>query len=417
MSRPDNEMMSVVRSALGPELPESLGIALSGGGDSVALLHLLQRCLARAPVRLFAVTVDHGLRPEAAQEAEEAGRLSETLGIPHDILRWRGWDGQGNLQDRARQARYGLMTDWARRRGVSALALGHTADDQAETLLMRLGRSAGPAGLRGMAGQSLRDGLLLLRPLLGLTRADLRAYLRRQGLGWAEDPSNEDEHYTRVRARAVLAELAPLGITAQSLGDVADNMARVDQALGWAAFQAAGELAQIRAGAVAFEARGFILLPEEIARRLIAGAIGWIGGAGYPPRRAPVAQLLADLRQGGAGALCGCRVMIRRGTVWVCREYNAVRDHRVPATGLWDGRWHFLGRAPEGAEIAALGPEGLAQCPDRRASGLPGAVLEGSPALWLRGRLIAAPLAGMGQSGTLRLENGAAGFRAGLLSH
>lgn len=413
MSRSDDDLLATVRAALGPEPPETLGIALSGGGDSVALLHLLGRCLAGRATRLFAATVDHGLRPEAADEAREAGRLCDGLGIPHEILRWRGWDGQGNLQGRARQARYRLLTDWAKGRGIGALALGHSADDQAETLLMRLGRAAGPAGLSGMAGQSLRDGLLLLRPLLALTRADLRAYLDRQGLTWVEDPSNQDDHYTRVRARAALAGLAPLGITAEGLCDVAANMARADQALGWAAFQAAGDLAQIRAGAVAFETRGFTLLPEEIARRLITGAIGWIGGPAYPPRRAPVERLLSDLRHGGAGALCGCRVMIRRGAVWVCREYNAVRDLRAGRGALWDGRWRLEGAAPEGAEIAALGPEGLALCPDLRAAGLPAAVLETTPALWIGGR----PLGASSPEWRFCLADGGTGFRARLLSH
>ncbi|WP_417672811.1 tRNA lysidine(34) synthetase TilS [Pseudodonghicola sp.] len=417
MSRSDDDLLATVRAALGPEPPETLGIALSGGGDSVALLHLLSRCFAGSATRLFAATVDHGLRPEAAEEAREAGRLCEALGIPHDILRWQGWDGQGNLQDHARQARYRLLIDWAGGRGIGALALGHTADDQAETLLMRLGRAAGPAGLRGMAGQSLRDGVLLLRPLLALSRADLRAYLTRQGLGWVEDPSNQDDHYTRVRARAALAGLAPLGITAEGLCDVAANMARADQALGWATFQAAGDLAQIRAGAVAFETRGFTLLPEEIARRLITGAIGWIGRPTYPPRRAPVERLLSDLRQGGAGALCGCRVMIRRGAVWVCREYNAVRGLRGAPDALWDGRWRLEGPAPAGAELAALGPKGLALCPDRRDTGLPSAVLEAAPALWLDGRLIAAPLAEVSSERRLHLVDRGAGFRAGLLSH
>ncbi|MGD9864936.1 MAG: tRNA lysidine(34) synthetase TilS [Pseudodonghicola sp.] len=418
MTAADSEILHQVRGAFGATPPDRLGVALSGGGDSVALLHLLTRCFTGAPVRLFAATVDHGLRPEAAAEAAEAGRLAEALGVPHSVLRWQGWDGGGNLQDAARQARYRLLGGWARGQGIGTLAVGHTADDQAETLLMRLGRASGVAGLSGMAPRRmLEEGVMLARPLLAIGRQELRAYLRRQGLSWAEDPSNLDDRFARVRARCALEALAPLGITPTALSDVARNMARADQALGWAAFQAAGDLARIEAGCVVLQGRGLALLAEEITRRLLAAAIGWIGGQAYPPRRAPMEHLLADLRQGGGGTLAGCRVLSRRGEIWICREYNAVRDLRAAPGARWDRRWLLAGAAAPGAEVGALGPEGLAQCADRAATGLPRAALEASPALWQDGRLVAAPLAGSPNGWHAILPEGEAAFRAALLSH
>ncbi|MDK3017146.1 tRNA lysidine(34) synthetase TilS [Pseudodonghicola flavimaris] len=418
----DAELITRVQRALGPALPGRIAVALSGGGDSVALLHLMLRALHGTGVQLVSATVDHGLRPEAAAEAARAGRLSQRLGVPHSVLRWHGWDRSGNLQDRARQARYRLLEDWARVEGVGMLVLGHTADDQAETLLMRLARASGPAGLSGMRPTRLQGGLILARPLLEIGRGALRDYLDRQRLTWEEDPSNLDDRFARVRARQALAGLDRLGITPEALSDVARNMARADEALGWAAFQAAGELSRIIEGCVVFEARAFTLLPQEIARRLLAGAIGWIGGLPYPPRRASLERLLRDLRRGGAGTLGGCRIFPRgRGDdtrLWVSREFSAIKDLQAPPGGLWDRRWRLEGPPPPPrARLAALGPQGRLQCPDRADSGLPAAVLEACPALWLGEEVIAAPAAGRPEGWQLRLEGGDTGFRAGLLTH
>jgi tRNA(Ile)-lysidine synthase len=133
-------LTSDLRARLPERLPERLGIAVSGGGDSIALMHLLHRIASDEGVALFAATVDHGLRAESADEARTVAKQAAALGIPHDTLRWQGWDGAGNLQDHARQARYALLKEWAKRNDISAIALGHPADDQAETLLMRLAR-------------------------------------------------------------------------------------------------------------------------------------------------------------------------------------------------------------------------------------------------------------------------------------
>ena len=142
-----------------------LGVAVSGGGDSVALLLMLATVARGRP--LAAVTVDHGLRPESGDEAAAVEALCAARGIPHATLRWNGWDGAGNLQDRARQARRTLIGAWARANGIGAVALGHTLDDQAETFLMRLARGSGVDGLSGMAPATRAEGVLWLRPLLG----------------------------------------------------------------------------------------------------------------------------------------------------------------------------------------------------------------------------------------------------------
>lgn len=417
MSEPDSDIPAAVRAWFGPAPPGKLAVALSGGGDSVALLHILTRAFPPGQVQLFAATVDHGLRDGSAQEAAAAGRQAAVLGVPHTILRWDGWDGSGNLQDAARAARYDLLCDWAQGQGIGALALGHTADDQAETLLMRLAREAGVAGLAGIPPRRLRGAVMLLRPLLEIGRAELRSYLRRNGLNWIEDPSNTDDRFARVRTRVALEKLAPLGVTPDALAGVARNMARAEEALGWQAFDAAGRMARVSAGCVALEARALRLLPEEIARRLLVGAVSWVGRSPYPPRRRPVEALLQDLHSGRGATLGGCRIVHRDGEIWICREVAALRGERAAPGAIWDGRWRLTGPAPEGCMVRALGADGLSYCPGWAETGLPRAALEPSPAVWRGDELVAAPLAGRAAGWRAEPAEDSLAFPASLLSH
>lgn len=417
MNATDSDILTAVRAWFGPAPPRRLAIALSGGGDSVALLHILTRAFEPGQVQLVAATVDHGLRAGSAAEAAQAGRQAEALGVPHYTLRWQGWDGQGNLQDAARAARYDLLCDWALGQGIGALAVAHTADDQAETLLMRLGRAAGVTGLSGILPRRLRGGVMILRPLLEIGRGALRAYLLRNGLEWAEDPSNLDTRFTRVRAREALSALADLGLTPAALSDVARNMARAEEALGWSAFEAARAATRVAAGCVVLAPRALRLMPEEIARRLLVGALTWVGGASYPPRRRPVEALLADLHRGQRATLAGCRILSHRGEIWVCRELKALEGVCAAPGHVWDRRWRLSGPGAEGCEIRALGEAGLLHCPDRAETGLPRAALAASPAVWRGAELVAAPLAGHPAGWHAEPAEDGPGYPAFLLSH
>jgi len=206
---------TALAAALDGLRPEAIVVAVSGGGDSLALMHLAADWAGGAP--LAAVTVDHGLRPESAAEAREVARAAGALGLRHETLLWRGWDGHGNLQAAARDARHALIAEWARTEGRGTVLLGHTRDDQAETVLMALARAAGPDGLSAMQAACEARGVLWLRPLLGVGREELRAELRRRGAAWAEDASNADPRFERVRARRALRALAPVGIDAPAL--------------------------------------------------------------------------------------------------------------------------------------------------------------------------------------------------------
>ncbi len=401
--------------------PETLGVAVSGGGDSMALLHLLHSFCALHGTKLRAVTVNHGLRPAAAEEARMVHRECTRLGVLHDTLLWDDWDGQGNLQAAARDARYARMAAWASRYGIETVALGHTADDQAETVLMRLARKAGVNGLAGMAPRKLREGITWVRPLLGAGRAELRDYLRLQNVSWIDDPSNDDLAFARVRARQVLAALEPLGIDAATLSEVAVNMSQARTALDWQTFLVARDIASVDAGAVVLCERQLRLQPDEIQRRLIVQALNWVSGAHYPPRSAAVAHLQSALRRGMAGTVDGCHARRVEGRIWIFRELNAVKDEQATLDMLWDQRWRL---SPPKAQhswhdvtVRALGDNGIEQCPDWRASGRPHAVLLSTPAVWRGTEVVAAPLANWSQNWQAHVDGGPDAFFAALLSH
>ncbi|AVO39635.1 tRNA lysidine(34) synthetase TilS [Pukyongiella litopenaei] len=406
-------MIGRLRAALPDPLPVPLGVAVSGGGDSVALLHFLTGIVP--PSALAVATVDHRLRPESAQEAEAVAQLCAHLGLAHDVLVWEdGWDGCGNLQDAARHARYGLLAGWARDKRLAAVALGHTADDQAETVLMRLARASGVDGLSGMPAARSIDGVRFLRPLLGVTRAELRACLHAAGLGWVEDPGNENDDFDRIKARRALAALAPLGVSAQGLAEVAENLRQGRVALDRFAHDAARHVARVDGGDVLLDRAALADLPEEIARRLVIGVLRWVGDAGYPPRRRAVAGMLAALRERRDITLSGCR-LVAGDPARICREYDAVRDTVCAAGTAWDGRWTATATGP-GQQLRALGRDGLARCGNWRATGRPRAALLAAPSLWQGDRLVAAPLAGQGEAVIDRI-GGAEGFARSLLSH
>lgn len=270
-----------------------LGLAVSGGADSLALLLLAAAAL---PGRVEAATVDHGLRPESATEAAQVAAVCAARGIAHETLAIRV--PEGNLQDRARAARYAALGAWCARRGLAALATGHQRDDQAETLAMRLNRGSGLAGLAGVRGRALVPGTAvpLLRPLLGWSRAELGALVRDAGLAPAQDPSNEDSQFERVRIRRALADADWLDAggwarSAALLGEAEAYLSRALDAAWSARVAPAGDGLRLTPSDDQFET-------VELARRIVES----LGGA---PSRSEAAGLVARLRQGRNASLGG----------------------------------------------------------------------------------------------------------------
>lgn len=388
---------AAVTAALGAPLPMQLGVAVSGGGDSLALLYLLNDICSRAGGVLQAVTVDHGLRSGSDAEAEMVADQCARLGVSHQILCWQGWDKRGNLQDEARRARYGLMADWARAERLDAIALGHTADDQAETVLMRLARRSGVDGLSAMSPRRKADEMIWLRPMLGLKRNDLRSYLTGAGITWVEDPSNEDTRFDRIKARRALDALADIGIDADSLSVVAHNMNEAREALEVFTQNAARDCIRLSHGCVVFDRDKLLALPSEVQRRLWCHVLDWTNPSPYPPRRAALAQLLGAVDAQQATTLGGCVIKCRKGEVWLFREFNQVSNHTAPSQQVWDGRWQCIRTGPsgvsDGMELRVLGANGLKQCGNWRDLNLPRGILLSHPALWHGDTVLSSPTA------------------------
>jgi tRNA(Ile)-lysidine synthase len=255
-------------------------LAVSGGADSTALMVLAQRWRrrrARGP-DLVVATVDHGLRAGSRAEAKAIGALARRFGFSHEILAWRGAKPKTGVEAAARAARYRLLTEFARRLGAEAVATAHTLDDQAETVLMRLAAGSGPAGLAGMRPRDMRDGVVLLRPFLGVRKARLVATLRRTGIAWAEDPMNADPAFARPRLRAAGAALAREGLTPERMGRLAERMARYEETI-VAAVEAARTQVADRQRPGRLDGRALIAAPEEIALRLLAEQIAGAGAS------------------------------------------------------------------------------------------------------------------------------------------
>lgn len=380
-------------SGLGGAADVPLGLAVSGGGDSMALLHLAHR----AGCRIAAATVDHGLRAEAAGEAAMVARACAELGVPHVTLHWR-WDGRGNLPDAARRGRIDLLARWAKGQGLAAVALGHSCDDVAETLLMRLDRKAGVDGLAAMAARRNAAGTEFIRPLLSVRRGELREWLRARAITWVEDPSNDDPAYDRTRARArVAAEGGP-----DALAALAHGYATLRHALEHRAGTVVARAVAIDRGDVLLDLSALSAAGPDARRRILQAALIWVASAEYGPRSAALARFWEALAARQPAALMGVAARVDGTRIRLYREARAVQGHGVPAGAIWDGRWQVTGPENNGLTIRALGASGLALCPDWRATGLPRASLVASPAVWRGDGLVAAPLAGKGAGWTAR---------------
>jgi tRNA(Ile)-lysidine synthase len=320
----------------------ALLVAVSGGPDSTALLYLLARWHVRhrSSPRIFAVTVDHGLRAGSRAEAAAVKRFAARLEVPHRTMRWTGEKPVTGLQEKARTARYRLLLAAARQAGARYVVTAHTLDDQAETVLFRLARGSGLSGIAAMARVSplgfpamrdAGDSPALVRPLLDIPKARLIATLEAAGLNYAEDPSNADPRFARARWRALAPALAQEGLTAARLVQLARRVRRSEAALDAAVSAAYDRLgSRAAAHAIALDVGGVRELPAEIALRLIGRAISEVGDEG-PVELGKLEALCESLRAAFSTGrfrrtLAGALVSLQRDRVMV--ERAPPRRHR-----------------------------------------------------------------------------------------
>jgi tRNA(Ile)-lysidine synthase len=253
----------------------TLLIAVSGGPDSTALLLMAAEwARRRGRTRIEAATVDHGLRSESVEEAKAVAALCARLGVAHCILQWKGAKPASRLQERAREARYRLLIGHAKAIGADALLTAHHADDQAETVLFRLLRGSGVAGLRGMELMTTREGMTIARPLIGLKKRDLIAFAEAHGAPFVDDPSNADPRFARTRLRALLARLGEEGLDAEALDRLARRAGETEQALAHLTAEVEARLGPEET----IDVRALYAAPIAIVQRILTRRIAAAGG-------------------------------------------------------------------------------------------------------------------------------------------
>lgn len=406
---------------------ETLILAVSGGADSAALLHLVAKwrtSLAEGP-SLMVVTVDHGLRESSSDEAMWVCERAALYNLQHRTLRWQGTKPRSALQDNARQARYALMVEMAKDYPSPAILTAHHADDQAETVLMRLLRGSGPDGLAGISGSTTWNGVPVERPLLALSHQQLVATLEDAGFDWLEDPSNENIEFERVRVRKTMAAL---GLASDKVALSAKRLRRAQAALDHstdAAFR--NVVGMDEAGYCRIDLPEFLALPAEIALRILSRSLTAVGGSVDPVRLQRVEDLLDRLDHGvgGGHTLAGCMVRVEDDTVSIFREpgRKCLPELRLShgETACWDNRFTVSLADSEAAPVLvrAFDPRQMSRIAEnsRNLRDIPALARAAIPAFWRQDSLIAVPQIGYFQSVEHVIDGSAAPCRSKFMTN
>lgn len=395
-----------------------IALAYSGGGDSHALLCIAASWARARGIALYALTVDHALRPQSGAEAVHAREAARRLGAKPVLLRWDGDKPSTGLQAAARQARHVLLAEACRARKIEQLLLAHTLDDQAETVWMRLQAGGGWRGCAAMAERGASPvwpqgrGLELLRPLLGVRREELRAYLAGVNESWIEDASNTDPRFTRVRVRQSLARLEPAGLSLGQLTGWSREIGTIERCERTAAAALAQDAVRLHPwGGAELDVERITAAAPVIRRRLVEAVTLALSGRADTPRRAALDSLVDHLLRRRAGSAAGVQTLLWRGASWIIRDPGAVLG-RVDRPGrksfpllqnsslVWDGRY----------EIETSGVNIIAEPLGKRYKGIgdragleviPGLARSGLLALRSRGEVLA--IAGVRHHPQLRI--------------
>jgi tRNA(Ile)-lysidine synthase len=363
-----------------------IAVAVSGGADSLALLFLAKDWATSRGGSVVGLTVDHRLRSESAAEAAQVQAWAETRGISHRTIAWTESKPRGNLQAAARAARYRLLERECAETGILHLLAAHHREDQAETFLLRLARGSGLDGLAGMAAVVERAQCRILRPLLGVSNARMRATLESARQPWIEDPGNANPAFARTRLRQSRDILAAEGLTSERLAATATRLARTRRVLENAVADLLARCAVPHpAGYITLDRDILCTAPGELGLRALAAILAAVAGAAYPPRAERLERLLLALQHGliAGRTLSGCRVLPRREGILICREAAAVAPPipALPGENVhWDGRFRISvpATAPLGLTIGALGTAPLSLPPGQKT---PAVIRETLPAV------------------------------------
>jgi len=347
---------------------QKIAIGVSGGSDSLALV-LLANSWAKMPI--VAITVDHKLRKESEYEAQQVSRWLEKYNIQHHILNWEGDKPDSNIQSNARDARYKLMTEFCKANKIKNLLIAHNKEDQAETLLIRLMRGSGLEGLCGMSDEVIINQTRTLRPLLDTKKEDLRSYLRSLRQGWVEDPSNENDKFTRVQVRNFIKSSPEPDLLVSRLVNTCSNLQKSNNYISEKISQEMAKIVDIKPeGYCILDIKEFKSLHEESAVKILSKLIKYTGGDYYKPRYEKICNLYEKITSGEYNAtLGGCEIFQSKkqseeNKLLIVKELSATASPInifSESSIVWDGRFDCsLKRVEENIySVCAIGENGL----------------------------------------------------------
>ncbi|MBA8758412.1 tRNA lysidine(34) synthetase TilS [Wolbachia pipientis] len=326
-----------------------VAVAVSGGVDSIVLLHLMTNWAKKNKLSLpIALTVNHGLRPESQKEADFVVSYAKELGAKESfILNWEKQNIKGNIQLQARKARYKLLAEWCKNNNVKCLLVAHHKDDQAETFLLRLERGSGVDGLSSMDYKSFLNGIYIFRPLLNFSRSEIEKYAKLHQLKWIEDRSNHDLKYRRTLYRNLLKASDNQEILTERICLTALHMKRTAKALMHYTRLAFNDCVNVHdLGYIEIKLSEFYQLPEEIALRLLLYSIMAIASKHYKPRYNSLIVIFNKILQKDSNVNCtlsGCKIRKYGENILIIRESSKIQEINVNLPlnepTQWDNRF------------------------------------------------------------------------------
>lgn len=372
-----------------------LAVAVSGGADSLALLLLAHELAAKSGSYVIALTVDHQLRSESKTEALQVKQWANKWGIEHVILNWDHDRPTSGLQEKARKARYALLTDWCRQQQISTLLLGHHQQDQEETFWLRLSSGSGLDGLAGMKRSLVRNDVVLLRPLLDFSKERIKNTLRAKNQEWIEDPSNKNPLFFRGRLRHFLQEE---GLSSPRLLEIMKKLQNDADFIYTSLYQSLESITNLQEGGyITLHKKAFNDLHPTIAQRVVSFLLQWFSDLDYAPRTAQVSRIFEKIKEESSFTSGGIYWTFSPEQIFLFRENRAVQgplilSHLQERT-LWDQRfWVDPALKEHCSHDMALKPLGTAHgLPKEVKSLIPRRGWPVLPALWEKGMVVAVP--------------------------
>lgn len=382
-----------------------IAVAVSGGGDSMALAVLLNEIVKKHGGKLLALTVDHGLREESFREAGAVNRILSDIGIKHKLLKWEGEKPKTRVEEKAREARFNLLADECKKEGFEYLAVAHNLEDKAETFWMRLSHGSGLDGLASVAKTRRLRGINIIRPLLGFNREELRNTCRYYGIKWFEDPMNSDDKFLRVKLREFEKMLADEGLTPQRLDKTFLKLEEARQSIEFIVEELLTKIMKKHnEGYANINYELWKKYPSDIQRRILEKSLNSVYpqdyGTGFDLLEATRKEMLTQEFSGKT--LSGCEIFFdKSGDIIICREAERVQG-KVPlisAEVVWDKRYIVRADPDESIFVGALEEEGLAVLRKNKSlesvlEKLPYKIKRSIPAIWSEDGLMAVPLIG-----------------------